>query len=85
MPIGKYGHTLTTTQTVIYHDRTWDADSYMQSMARVRRIGLDHSVRVITLKASGSTDELVEDNLAGKIPGIAEISNSDLAAMLRML
>lgn len=85
MSVGKYGHTLTKTRTIIYHDITWDADAYMQSKDRVRRIGLEQSARLITLKVVGSTDGMVEDNLAGKMPGIAAISNSDLSAILKAL
>ena len=85
MPIGKYGHNLQMTRTAIYHDKTWIADDYVQSMWRVRRRGLEHRPVVITLKATETTDELIEDNLSGKFPGIAKVTNADLAAMLRHL
>lgn len=85
MQIGKYGHTLTKTRTIIYHDITWDADAYMQSRDRVKRIGLEKAARLITLKVVNSTDQMVEDNLMGKMPGIAEISGSNLANLLKAL
>lgn len=85
MPVGKMGHNLQVTRTVIYHDKTWFADDYVQSMKRVKRMGLDHRPVVITIKAVGTVDQLVEDNLSGKMIGISKVSNDDLAAMLRHL
>lgn len=85
MPVGKMGHNLQVTRTVIYHDKTWFADDYVQSMKRVKRMGLDHRPVVITIKAVGTVDQLVEDNLGGKFVGISKVSNDDLAAMLRHL
>jgi SNF2 family DNA or RNA helicase len=85
MPVGKMGHNLQMTHTVIYHDKTWFADDYVQSMRRVKRMGLDHRPVVITIKAVGTVDQLVEDNLSGKFPGISKVSNDDLATMLRHL
>jgi hypothetical protein len=51
----------------------------------VKRIGLDHKPVIVTLKAINTTDEMIEQNLAGKLPSISSISNSDLASMLRAL
>jgi SNF2 family DNA or RNA helicase len=85
MPVGKMGHNLQVTRTVIYHEKTWFADDYVQSMKRVKRMGLDHRPVVITIKAIGTVDQLVEDNLSGKFVGISKVANDDLAAMLRHL
>lgn len=85
MPVGKFGHNLQNTHTVIYYDKTWNADDFVQSMHRVKRIGLDHRPVVMTLKAEGTVDEMVEENLAGKLLPISKISQSDLASMLRTL
>jgi SNF2-related domain/Helicase conserved C-terminal domain len=85
LPVGKFGHNLQMTRTSIYHDKTWFADDYVQSMKRVKRLGLEHRPVVITLKAQSTVDQLIEDNLSGKFPGIAKVSNEDLAAMLRHL
>lgn len=85
LDVGKFGHNLQITRTAIYMDKTWDADAYVQSMKRVKRIGLDHRPVVITLKDPRTVDQLVEDNLSGKFPGIARITNANLASMLRHL
>lgn len=85
MPVGKMGHNLQMTRTVIYHDKSWFADDIVQSMKRVKRMGLDHRPVVITVKAPGTTDDLIEDNLSGKFVGISKVANDDLAAMLRHL
>lgn len=85
IPVGKFGQNLQNTRTVVYYDKTWQADDFVQSMKRVKRIGLDHRPVVITLKALNTTDEMIEQNLAGKLPPISSISNDDLASMLRSL
>lgn len=81
--VGKYGHTLINTRTVIYMDLTFDADAYVQSLPRVRRLGLDHAVLVYRLICKGTTDDLVTLNLEGKLPGIAHVTNAKLRDLLR--
>jgi SNF2 family DNA or RNA helicase len=83
--VGKYGHTLTDTKTVIYHDKSWDSDAYFQSLHRVRRIGLEHRPLVISLRAKGTVDEFVEANLAGKLPSMANVTGTDLTRLLTSL
>lgn len=83
--VGKYGLTLTTAQSAVYYDKTYDGDSYLQSLARIHRIGLDHSPVVISLRVPKTTDVLIERNLQGKMKSIHSISNHDLAALLRGL
>jgi hypothetical protein len=85
IPVGKFGQNLQITKTVVWYDKTWMADDFVQGMRRVKRIGLDHRPLVITLKAQNTVDEMVEQNLVGKLPSIAQISQSDLAEMLRNL
>lgn len=85
MMVGKFGLSFQKTKTVIYKDKTWFADDYVQSLMRVRRIGLTHSPRVITLHCPGTIDEWIEENLAGKAVDIANVTNADLAKMLRSL
>jgi SNF2 family DNA or RNA helicase len=82
MGVGKYGHTLTNTRTIFYVDKTWAADDYYQSLHRVRRIGLKHSPVVVTIRAPGTVDDLIEDNLEGKLGGISRLTRSDLATLL---
>lgn len=81
--MGKFGHTMTDTKHVVYVDRTFDADAYIQSLARVKRIGLKHHPVMTVLRCPDSVETLVEDNLAGKLVGIAQLSNADLARLLR--
>lgn len=83
--VGKFGLSLTNSRTIVYMDKTWSADDYMQSLYRVRRIGLTHTPRVISLVAPGTIDDMVEDNLAGKLPDIAHVTNSTLKNLLRAL
>lgn len=81
--VGKFGHSFTNTKTIHYVDMTWNADDYFQSLRRVRRIGLRHRPKVITYRAPGTTDDLVQMNLEGKLPGISRLTRSDLAELLR--
>ncbi len=80
--VGKFGHTLTNTRTIFYVDKSWAADDYYQSLHRVRRIGLTHSPVVVTIRAPGTVDEVVEANLEGKLSGISRLTRSDLATLL---
>jgi hypothetical protein len=83
--VGKFGHTLTNTLTAVYLDKTWEADPWVQSLRRIKRIGLTHSPRVISIVCPGTVDDIVEENLAGKAVNIAHVTNSNLATMLRTL
>lgn len=85
MNIGKYGHTLINTQTIYYGDRTFDSDAAVQSLWRTRRVGLKHRPLLIVPTLEGSADDLIDLNLEGKIPSIAEASNAVLADLLRAL
>lgn len=83
--VGKFGHTFTQTRTVYYGDRSWNSDSIVQSLRRVRRIGLTHSPILIIPRASGTIDDYVEMVLEGKLRSIAEVSQADLIELLRSL
>lgn len=85
MGVGKFGHTLTNSRTVWYVDKTWSADDYFQSLHRVRRIGLGHSPVVVSLIAAGTVDQLVQDNLEGKMGSISRLTQSDLRMLLQGL
>lgn len=82
MGVGKYGHTFTNTRTVYYHDRAFDSDAWIQSLKRVRRIGLDHRPVLIVPRVENSADDLIDANLAGKIRSIADMTRAELAALL---
>ena len=85
MGVGKFGHTLTDTKTVFYHDRYFDSDAYFQSLRRVRRIGLEHRPHLIVPRAPFGADPLVELNLSGKLQSIAKLGNKDLQELLMSL
>lgn len=85
MSVGKFGHNLVNARSVFYHDRTWDSDAYLQSLFRVKRIGLTHVPRLIVPRAQVSADPLVEANLAGKMQSISKIASHDLAGLLKSL
>jgi hypothetical protein len=85
MGVGKFGHNLQRTRTVFYHDRSFDTDAYIQSLRRVRRIGLEHRPRLIVPRSRHSSDPLVELNLAGKMQSIAKVANHDLRELLQSL
>ena len=85
MGVGKFGHTFTNTKTVFYHDRSFDSDAYVQSLARVRRIGLQHQPALIVPELAGSADALITANLEGKLESVAKLTNADLARLLGSL
>lgn len=85
MGVGKFGHTFTHTRSVYYHDRAFDSDAWVQSLARVRRIGLRHRPLLFVPKVIESADQLIDANLEGKIQSIARMTNADLAGLLRSL
>lgn len=80
--VGKFGHTLVGTKTVIYVDKTWNADDYFQSYWRVRRLGLEHQPILVTLRAPGTVDELLELNLSPKMENIEKVTDLDLRQLL---
>jgi Superfamily II DNA/RNA helicases, SNF2 family len=83
--VGKYGHTLVNTRTVITYDKTWDSDAWFQMLHRVRRNGLTHSPLVLNPRCRGTVDDFVELNLAGKLPAMASLTGAGLAGILRSL
>lgn len=85
MATGKHGFTMTNTRTVFYHDRTFDADAWIQSLRRVRRIGLKHSPVLILPFCENSMDEIIDLNLEGKMASISNLTNARLLDLLRSL
>lgn len=91
MGVGKFGHTFTGTRTIYYHDRAFDSDAWVQSLRRVRRIGLKHRPVLIVPRLQrddpdddrvSSADQIIDENLAGKMRSIADMTNSDLSSLL---
>lgn len=85
LKVGRHGLDLQFVRTVIYLDKIFEMETYIQSLYRVKRLGLEHSPHVISLKAPGTVDELVEENLAGKALDVHRMSNESLAQLLRSL
>lgn len=85
MATGKYGFTMTNTKTVFYHDRTFDADAWIQSLRRVRRIGLKHRPVLIVPQCEDSMDQIVDLNLEGKMASISDLTNARLLDLLRSI
>lgn len=83
--VSKFGHTYTKTRTVYYGDRSWNSDSIIQSLRRVRRIGLEHRPVLIVPRCPGTIDEVIEDNLDGKFRSIAGVSRTDLVDLLNAI
>lgn len=83
MGVGKYGHTF-SARTMFYFDKWFDGDAYNQSLGRVTgRIGLENTKpTVVSLHCLYTVDDLVVDNLGGKMQSIASISNEDLIKLL---
>lgn len=79
---GKFGHTLINTKAVHWVDKTYNADDYFQGLYRVRRIGLLHRPYLFSYRVPGTTDDLVEMNLGGKIEGISRVTNARLKELL---
>lgn len=85
LDVGKFGHTLTQTRTVYYGDRSWSSDAIVQSLRRVRRIGLEHKPVLIVPRCPGTVDEMIEANLEGKFRSIAQVSRTDLIDLMSSL
>lgn len=82
---GKFGLTLTKAKTVIYMDRNFDADAWIQSVHRVHRIGQKEPVREIVMIARKTIDELVEKNIKRKLFAITKVSGGELKEYLSVL
>ncbi len=79
---GKYGLNFQNARTSIYYDKNFDADGYFQSLYRIRRLGLKHKPIHISLRTPNSIDDLIEDNLTGKLTSIAQVNNENLKNLL---
>jgi len=82
LQVGKFGLNLFNAHSATYLDRCWDADSWVQSLARIRRNGLKHRPLLTVLHTPSSIDEFIDDNLKGKLEGISKITNAELRQLL---
>lgn len=88
--VGKYGHTLANSKTIITYDKTWDSDAWFQMLhraagARAKLAGYTHRPLLVNPRCRGTVDDYVELNLAGKLPTMSEMTGADLAKVLRSL
>jgi len=86
--VGKYGHTF-KARSMVYYDKAWDFDSYVQSLERVtgglRGLEVDEVPTVYTLHSPGTTDDLVNHNLTKKAGALHHVARNDLPRLLRSL
>lgn len=83
--VGKFGHTFTQTRSVYYADQSLNSDSHVQSLRRVRRIGLTHSPVLVTPTCPGTIDDFIRLLVEGKLRSVAEVSQADLIELLKSL
>lgn len=79
---GKYGLSLTKAHTVIFHDRSFSTDDWVQSTHRVRRLSSEHVATGYILHG-GYTDDLVDEILAGNIRSLSQLSMTDIEKYTR--
>jgi hypothetical protein len=83
--VGKYGLTLTNTKTVIPYDKVFGLDDVGQATYRTQRIGLDHSVVVISLEVKGTIDEYIGASLGDKLNDLAKLGAGDILTLLSFI
>lgn len=75
----KEGHTLTVATRVIFYDRSFSLDDYIQAQDRIHRISQTEPCEVHNLMARGSIDEWV-DLLLGAKYCAAQFAQGDIGA-----
>lgn len=79
---GKFGLSLTNTKTVIFYDRSFGLDDWVQATARVRRRSSKGPVPTYVLDG-GWTDRLINTALRKKLRSVTDLGVSDLLKQLR--
>ncbi len=82
---GKFGLNLSSANSVIYVDKSERADDFIQSFFRVIHLNSDHVVKMFHLVTPKTTDELIQNNLAGKSESISKITDIQLSMLLKGL
>ena len=82
LSVGRLGHTLTTTKTMVHLGRDYSADNYLQSVHRVRRLTLTHRPYHYILRNRGTVDDLIDKVLEGKMESISRLASSDFMKYL---
>lgn len=84
--VGKYGHTLSSAQSMIYYDITFDMDAYVQSKQRmsggIRGLAQTKTPTIYTLFTPNSTDVLIHQNLSKKAVSLSHVAQNDLKDLL---
>lgn len=75
----KEGLTLTVANNVIFYDRTFSLDDYLQAQDRIHRISQVRECNVYNIMIPGSIDEWVEELIVAKMMA-AKFSQGDIAA-----
>lgn len=87
--VGKYGHTLSNAKSMVYYDKSFDADAYVQSIKRVsgglRGLQNSGSVHVISLVSPRTTDVRIANSLGTKLESITQVNRTSIANWLRGL
>lgn len=65
--VGKFGLTLTAARSAVYVERSYDGDSFYQSLYRIRRIGTTQPPQVVHLLATGPNGEKSIDHVIDKV------------------
>jgi SNF2 family DNA or RNA helicase len=89
MGVGKYGHSIPNANTMIYFDKSFDADAYVQSIKRVsgglRGVGREFPVQVVSLVIPETTDDDLSDNLKNKMRSITKVNRTEVLKWLQGL
>jgi SNF2 family DNA or RNA helicase len=75
----KEGLTLTVANNVIFYDRVFSLDDYLQSQDRIHRISQDKECNVYNLVMPGSIDEWVDQLIVAKTLA-AKFAQGDIVA-----
>lgn len=77
---GKFGLDLTRAQTIIYHDRGYDLDSWVQSTNRTRVLGMETAGAGYVLHG-GHSDFVIDSIIKRKVTSLRQMSLTDLMEM----
>lgn len=83
--MGQYGLPLHNARTVVYMDKTYEMETYVQSLYRVKQMNPDHQPNVVSISVPGTVDELLVDNLTTKAVDLHHLTGVELASLLRSL
>ena len=82
---GKFGHSFTNARSVIYIDKSFDADDYYQSLGRVKRLTSTLPVTYYHLEFVNSIDKVIKfvlDNRIGDMQKILSLVEDSITEKL---